>query len=444
MKINLTTLGCPKNIVDSEILLGGLQGVDVEFVDDPEEAETIILNTCGFIQGAKEESIDAILQALELKKNGGCKRVFVTGCLSQRYPDALLQEMPEVDGFYGNRDLKKIIQNLAQRLDLRREILGDRVLTTPRHYAYLKISEGCENPCTFCSIPGIRGKFRSRPFEELVDEAQMLAGNGVRELILVAQDTTIYGQDLYGEKKLVQLIDRLTGIRQFKWIRLLYTYPAHFGDDLIEIIADKREVLNYVDMPIQHISNELLKKMARKVDRRKIEHIVNKLRSLSTGLAIRSTFIVGFPGETAVHHEELCHFLNEIRFERLGLFAFSREEDTPAYHFANQVEDHVVQERLAELNDLQHEVSLEFNELQRNTIQPVIIEQYDTDSATYVGRTTYDCPEIDNTVVVEGQGLTIGEFYAVRISECGAFELRGDVVDSSISETNIFSKRGQS
>jgi len=438
MKINLTTLGCPKNIVDSEILLGGLHGADVEFVGDPTEAETIILNTCGFIQGAKEESIDAILQAVELKKGGKCKHVFVTGCLSQRYSDELQHEIPEVDGYYGNRDLKKIVQELAQRLDLRREILGDRVLTTPTHYAYLKISEGCENPCTFCSIPGIRGRFRSRPLEELTDEAERLAERGVQELIIVAQDTTIYGQDLYGEKKLVQLIDELTGIQEFRWIRLLYTYPAHFGDDLIEIIADKSEVVNYVDMPIQHISNELLRKMARKVDRRKIEHIVNKLRSLSPSLALRSTFIVGFPGETEEHHEELCQFLNEIRFERLGLFAFSREEDTPAYDFANQVENHIVQERLAELNDLQHQVSLDLNEKRLNHIETVIIESYDPNNGTYLGRTQRDCPEIDNTVVVEGRRLTIGEFYQVRIMACAAFELRGKVAVPSMSEMSTF------
>ncbi|MCZ6819530.1 MAG: 30S ribosomal protein S12 methylthiotransferase RimO [Calditrichaeota bacterium] len=439
MKINLTTLGCPKNIVDSEFLLGGLQGKNVEFVDDPLEAETIILNTCGFIQGAKEESIDAILEAVELKRRGSCKRVYVTGCLSQRYPDDLMREIPEVDGFFGNRDMSRVLRELTQELDLKREILGERMLTTPRHYAYLKISEGCENPCTFCSIPGIRGKFNSRGIEALVDEAHMLASHGVRELILVGQDITIYGEDLYGKRQLAPLLDKLSEIREFKWIRLLYTYPAHFSDDIIEILGDKRHVFNYVDMPIQHISDRLLRKMARKVTRHQIERIVQMLRQRSPAIAIRSTFLVGFPGETQADHAELCEFLQEIRFERLGLFTYSREEDTPAYAFPDQVPDYLMQERFAELNDLQNQVSLELNRALVGKKLDVLVEHFDREREAFVGRSHHDCPEIDNTVVIRNAELVPGEFYRVQVTGCEAYELYGEVVEQSVSgEQTLF------
>ncbi len=425
MKINLTTLGCPKNIVDSEFLLGGLRGDNVEFVSDPLQAETIILNTCGFIQAAKEESLDAIFQALELKKNGTCERVFVTGCLSQRYAEELTKELPEVDGFFGNRDIAQIIRELTSKLDLQREILGERSLITPGHYAYLKISEGCENPCTFCAIPAIRGKFRSRPIEALIAEAESLAEQGVRELILVAQDTTIYGQDLYGKKRLVHLLDKLADIKAFKWIRLLYTYPAHFSDDLIEILADKKEVFNYVDMPIQHVSDRLLRSMARKVKRKDLERIIGRLRDGNPNIAIRSTFISGFPGETQQDHEELCDFLTDIRFDRLGLFAFSREEDTPAYDFPGQVPEHILQERLSELSDLQNQISLEINESLLGRRLEVLVDQFDIDTQTYVARTHYDCPEIDNTVSLTAPQLNIGDFYQIKITDCLDYELSG-------------------
>lgn len=414
MKINLTTLGCPKNIVDSEFLLGGLKGEDVEFVQDPLDAETIILNTCGFIQGAKEESIDAILQALELKKRGNCSRVFVTGCLSQRYPESLRQELPEVDGFYGNRDLPRILRELTSELDLKREILGERLLSTPKHYAYLKISEGCENPCTFCSIPAIRGKFNSKPIELLVEEAQSLAQKGVRELIVVAQDTTMYGQDLYGKPKLVPLLDKLAGTKAFKWIRLLYTYPAHFSQDLVEFIGATRAI-NYVDIPVQHSSNRVLQRMARKVTRQKIEHIIQALRDRNPDITIRSTCISGFPGETDADHDDLCDFVRSIRFERLGLFAYSREEDTPAYDFGDQVPEHIVQERLAELNDLQDQIMLEANEKKVGQIVEALVDDFDEPSGCYIARTTADCPEIDSTLTLRAKNLEPGKFYAVKI-----------------------------
>ena len=399
MKINVTTLGCPKNIVDSEILLGGLKGKDIEIVENPLDAETIILNTCGFIQGAKEESIDAILEAVEYKKRGDCQKVFVTGCLSERYRQELIDEIPEVDGYFGNRDMMRILEQLLQKLDLKRELLGERHLTTPRHFAYLKISEGCENPCTFCSIPGIRGNFKSRSMQSLLDEAQSLAGNGVQELIIIAQDSTIYGMDLYGEKKLVPLLEKLTALKLFRWIRLLYTYPAHFSEDLIEIITDKQDVINYVDMPIQHISDRLLRRMARKVRREDIEKIIDKLRANNPDLALRTSLIVGFPGETDSEYEELCGFIESTRFQRLGFFTYSKEEDTPAYHFSNQIPEYIKNERLAELCDLQNQISFELNQELVGSKKRILIDKYDDEANAYVGRTSWDCPEIDSIVL---------------------------------------------
>jgi ribosomal protein S12 methylthiotransferase len=427
MKVNLTTLGCPKNLVDSEILLGGLKGDGVEIVNDPLQAETIILNTCGFIQGAKEESIEAILQAVELKKQGTCKNVFVAGCLSQRYEQELKKEIPEVDGFYGNRDMVKIVKDLVRQLHLRREILGERMLTTPRHYAYLKISEGCENPCTFCSIPAIRGKFRSRPIESLVAEAQKLASQGVQELIIVAQDTTIYGCDLYGKKQLVPLLEHLSQINEIRWIRLLYTYPAHFSDDLIEIMAEKGNICNYIDMPIQHISDKILKRMARKVKRRDVERIIEKLRKKIPDVAIRTSLIVGFPGETEQDFQELAEFIEEVRFERIGLFTYSQEEDTPAYGFSDQVPDYVKQERWAELNDIQSEISYQVNQGLMGAIKDVLIDEFNQELKSYVGRTSWDCPEIDNTVIIK-ENVDIGKFYRVRITRCTEYDVSGKIV----------------
>jgi len=431
MKINLTTLGCPKNLVDSELLLGGLKGSGVEFVDNAALADTIILNTCGFIQGAKEESIDAILQAVELKRIGNCKKVFVTGCLSQRYPQALQNEIPEVDGFYGNRDINRIVRELLTELDLKREILGERLLSGPKHFAYLKISEGCENPCTFCSIPAIRGHFVSKPIEAVLDEARMLAENGARELIVIAQDTTIYGQDLYGEKRIVELLSRLADIAEFKWIRLLYTYPAHFSEALINLIGQTPKI-NYVDIPVQHSSNCLLQKMARKVKRQDLEKIINGLRAGNPDIAIRSTFIVGFPGETREDQHDLCDFLETMRFDRLGFFGFSKEEDTPAYHFKEQVPDYIIQQRLAELTDLQNGIAQENEENMIGKQVEVAVDEYDSALGCFLARSSKDCPEIDETIQVEAKGLKPGDFTRVKIIASSDDGLRAELAPSHI------------
>ena len=426
MKVNLTTLGCPKNLVDSEFLLGGLKGDGVELVDDPLQADAIILNTCGFIQAAKEESIEAILQAVQLKNNGACRKVFVTGCLSQRYREELAREIPEVDGFYGNRDMRTVLRQLALALDLKRELLGERHLTTPRHFAYLKISEGCENPCTFCSIPAIRGPFKSRPLEALVQEARRLAEQGVRELILIGQDTTVYGRDLYGETRLIPLLKELVQIDEIKWLRLLYTYPAHFSDQLIDFLADHPKI-NYVDMPIQHVSDRLLRQMARKVTRARIEAILERLRANHPDIALRTSLIVGFPGETDADHFELVEFLEQVRFERLGLFTYSREEDTPAYHFRNQVPEHVKHERWAELNDVQSQISLEKNQELVGTTREVLVDEFDPESGVALARSSWDCPEIDNSVILREQ-VEQGRFCRVKIVGCSDYDLDGTLV----------------
>lgn len=429
MKVNLTTLGCPKNIVDSEFLLGGLRDAGVELVENPLEAETIILNTCGFIQAAKEESVEAILQAVQLKKQGRCQRVFVTGCLSQRYHHELKKEIPEVDGYFGNRDMRKVLKDLVLQLGLKYEHLGERLLTTPAHYAYLKISEGCENPCTFCAIPSIRGKFNSRPIEKLVQEAQTLVARGVKELILVAQDTTMYGCDLYGKPQLVPLVDTLSNIRGLRWIRLLYTFPAHFTDDLIQIMAEKENICPYLDLPIQHISDRVLKRMARKITRRQIEQLIEKLRTRIPGLAIRTSLIVGFPGETEEDFQELLDFVETFRFERLGIFTYSREENTPAFHFPDQVPEEIKNERWAIINDIQNEISYEKNQSLVGTIKNIIVDHFDESIGNYIGRTEWDCPEIDNTVVIKSSpDLATGNFYNVKIITGSDYELWAEPV----------------
>lgn len=298
MKINLITLGCPKNIVDSEVLQGGLKACGVEFVNNPASAQAVIINTCGFIESAKEESIDTILQAVQLKKDGHVRQVFVTGCLSERYGSELRKEIPEVDAFYGNRDLHKIVAGLAQHLRLKYELVGERELLTPKHFAYLKISEGCEHPCTFCAIPGIRGNFRSTPIPELVAQAHILAQKGVKELILVAQDSTQYGLDLNQQQQLPELLRALNRVEGIEWIRLMYAYPHHVTDEIIDTVANEAKVVKYIDMPVQHVSDRMLKRMARRVNRAFTEDLIERMHARIPELVLRTSLIVGFPGET--------------------------------------------------------------------------------------------------------------------------------------------------
>ncbi len=429
MKINLITLGCPKNIVDSEVLQGGLKACGVEFVNDPASAQAVIINTCGFIESAKEESIDTILQAVQLKKAGHVRQVFVTGCLSERYGSELRKEIPEVDAFYGNRDLPKIVAGLARHLRLKYELVGERELLTPKHFAYLKISEGCEHPCTFCAIPGIRGNFRSTPIPELIAQARLLAQKGVKELILVAQDSTQYGLDLNKQQQLPALLRALGRVDGIEWIRLMYAYPYHVTDEIIDTVAREPKVVKYVDMPIQHVSDRMLKRMARRVSRAFTEELIARMHERIPHLVLRTSLIAGFPGETEDDFQALYDFVCEGKFERLGVFTYSHEEGTPAFQFTEQVPEEVKRERYDMLLQAQREVAAEWSEKQIGRELRVLIDEFDEHDRTYKGRTPWDCPDIDHTVLLRApQGsLRVGDFYQTKITAASDFDLIGNV-----------------
>ncbi len=433
MKIRLITLGCPKNIVDSEWIAGGLLQSGAELLHHEGEADAVIINTCGFIQSAKEESIETILEAVECKKRGEVKKVFITGCLSERYGEALRREIPELDGIYGNRDLEKIVQDLAFRLDLRRELLGERHLLTPSHYAFLKISEGCEHPCTFCAIPAIRGAFRSRPMEALIEEARKQVEHGVKEIILIAQDTTIYGLDLYGEKRLPELLRRLSRIDGVEWIRLMYAYPFHVTDELLEVIAETDTICKYVDMPIQHISNRMLKRMARRMDRKAHERLIQKMRQLIPGLTLRTSVIVGFPGETEDDFRELMDYVAEGHFDHLGVFTFSPEEGTPAAAFPHQVPEAVKRERQDILIQIQDDVCETKNREWIGREVRVLVDEFDAAENVYLARREGDAPEIDNCVVLP-QACQKGAFYRVKLVSADAHEFTGEILSKETAQ----------
>ena len=431
MKINLITLGCPKNIVDSEFIQGGLKTCGVEFIDDATGADAVIINTCGFIESAKEESIDTILQAVQLKKRGKIKNVYVTGCLSERYGADLRREIPEVDGFYGNRDMQKIVQGLAQQLRLKYELIGERELLTPKHYAYLKISEGCEHPCTFCAIPGIRGNFRSTPISELVGQAASLSRQGVKELILVAQDTTQYGLDLNGAQQLPELLRALCRVEGIAWIRLMYAYPYYMRAAMLETIAAEPKIVKYIDMPVQHISSRMLKRMARRVDRAGTENLLAQMRAIIPELVIRTSVIAGFPGETEEDFQELLDFVAAGNFERLGVFTYSPEENTPAFRLSEQIADEVKRERFDLLMQTQQEVAAAWSAKQVGRRLRVLIDAFDDQEKLYRARTAWDCPEIDHAVLIRAPGLRsknsdglhAGEFCEVDIVEAQDYDL---------------------
>ncbi|MGH7598113.1 MAG: 30S ribosomal protein S12 methylthiotransferase RimO [bacterium] len=437
MKINLITLGCPKNIVDSEFIKGGLKACGVEFVDEADGAEAVIINTCGFIESAKEESIDTILQAVQLKKRGHVRNVYVTGCLSERYGKDLHQEIPEVDGFYGNRDMQQVVAGIARQLRLKYELIGERELLTPKHYAYLKISEGCEHPCTFCAIPAIRGNFRSTPIPDLVTQTARLAEQGVKELILVAQDTTQYGLDLDGRQQLPELLRALCRVDGIEWIRLMYAYPHHVNEAMLEAVAEEPKIVKYLDMPIQHVSSRMLKRMARRVDRAFTEKLLERMRAMIPDLALRTSVIVGFPGETEADFQELLDFVAEGNFERLGIFTYSQEENTPAYSFLEQIPDEIKRERYDLLMQAQLQVAAEWSNRQIGRHLRVLIDDFDSSTNASRGRTAWDCPEIDHTVLVRSSHvalqslrrnsatLKVGEFCEVEIVEARDYDLIG-------------------
>jgi len=424
--VNVVTLGCSKNLVDSETLMQQLDHKYQVVHDSDQPSDIVVVNTCGFIQDAKEESVDMILSAIEAKKSGTVKKIVVTGCLSQRYKKVLKDEMEEVDAFFGVNDLPEILKSLE--VDFKKELIGERLITTPSHYAYLKVSEGCDRKCAFCAIPLIRGKHVSKPFEEIITEAEHLAAKGVKEVLLIAQDLTYYGLDLYGKRRIAELADRISQISGIEWIRLHYAYPAGFPKDLIALLQENPKVCNYLDIPLQHISSRILKSMKRGLDGEKTKALVYSLRQQIPNLALRSTFIVGYPGETEEEFKELLDFVNETRFDRLGVFQYSPEEDTPAFELVDDIPEEVKQERENRLMELQQNISLENNQNKEGSVLKVIIDK--KEGGFFVGRTEFDSPEVDNEVLIpiENNNLLPGNFYEVKITGSDYYDLFGTLV----------------
>jgi len=394
-------------------------------VDDPNKAETVIINTCGFIDAAKEESVNTILEAVALKKSGKIKKVIVAGCLSERYKEDLLKEIPEVDVYFGTENYEGIIKELGG--NLKKELLGERLLSTPSHTAYLKISEGCDHPCSFCAIPLMRGLHKSKTMEELISEAEFLASNGTKELVLIAQDTTDYGKDIYGKKNIAELLNKLSKIKGIEWIRLMYAYPTKFADDLIEEIKTNPKVCKYVDIPLQHISDDVLKSMRRGVTSDRTKELLVKLRKEIPEITIRTTFIVGYPNETEKDFNELCDFVREIEFDRIGTFTFSVEENTSSYILGDPVSEEEKERRKNVLMEIQKEISLSINETFVGKTLKVLIDS--VEGEYFVGRSYRDAPEVDGEILIskENKKIKIGNFYDVVINECDEYDLYGKV-----------------
>ena len=444
MKILCVSLGCDKNLVDTEMMLGLLNRDGHTFTDDENEADIIVINTCCFINDAKEESVNTILEMAELKKTGKCKALIVTGCMAQRYKQEILEEIPEVDGILGTSTYDEISNVLKQALggeahvscfhDLNAlpEVETSRIITTGGHYAFLKIAEGCDKHCTYCIIPSLRGNYRSVPMERLLKEANELADQGVRELILVAQETTLYGVDLYGKKMLPELLHKLAEIPGIYWIRIQYCYPEEITDELIETIRTEEKVCNYLDIPIQHASDRILKRMGRRTNKEELMERIGKLRQEIPDIAIRTTLISGFPGETESDHEELMDFVNEMEFERLGVFAYSAEEDTPAFSYPDQVPEEVKEERRDEIMELQQDIAFEHCENMVGRVLTVLIEGKVVDEPAYVGRTYMDAPNVDGLIFVNGDvELMSGDFVRVKVTGAAEYDLIGEVYDES-------------
>ena len=425
-KVNIVTLGCSKNLVDSQVLLTQLKGSGVDAVHESkkDDANVVVINTCGFIDNAKQESIDTILRYIDAKEEGLVEKVYVTGCLSQRYKESLEKEIPLVDAWFGTRDLSRLLKQL--NANYRQELVGERILTNPGHYAYLKISEGCDRPCSFCAIPLMRGNHISRTMEELVMEAKNLAKNGTRELLLIAQDSTYYGLDIYKKRSLAELLQRLSDIPGIGWIRLHYAFPTGFPTDVLDVMAARPNICKYLDIPLQHGSSRMLKIMRRGTTREKTEELLRTIRSKVPGIAIRTTLIAGHPNETEEDFQEMLSFVERSRFDRLGVFTYSHEEDTHAFAMIDDVPSHVKQERMEAIMELQQGISLELNQLKIGKTFKVLIDR--KEGGHFVGRTEYDSPEVDNEVIIQsGLYLRQGDFANVRISSATEFDLNGVV-----------------
>lgn len=443
MKVAFVSLGCDKNLIDSEIMLGLLKKSGYEIIDCESMADIIVINTCCFIQSAIEESIETIIELSKYKNTGACKALIVTGCMAERYKTEIFKEIPEVDAIIGTSSYEMIVKTVCDVIDgkkvnlfndinseLNESNYSNRILTTPNYYSYLKIAEGCNNHCTYCIIPKIRGKYRSRKLESILEEANYLASNGVKELIVIAQDTTQYGIDLYGEKKLPELLKKLSAIAGIEWIRLLYVYPEQITDELIDVIASEPKICNYLDIPIQHASNTVLKRMARKTSKEDLIKTISKLRKAIPDIALRTTLITGFPGESEAEFEELKNFVKDIKFDRLGVFTYSREEDTPAYNFKDQIEENIKLERKEIILDLQKTISASKNESLIGKTFKVIIEGKLPEDNVYCGRTYMDTPDIDGLVFINtDKELISSEFVSVYITQATDYDLAGVIID---------------
>ncbi len=427
-KINVITLGCSKNLVDSEDLIGQLEGngIAVEHESENEDANVIIVNTCGFIDRAKEESVNTILEYASVKNEGGIEKLYVTGCLSQRYKDSLQKEIPEVDAWFGTVELPMLLEELGA--DYKHELLGERPsLTTPNHYAYLKISEGCNRTCSFCAIPLMRGKHVSKSYERVIQEAEALVAKGVKEVMLIAQELTYYGLDLYKERALATLLEKLSDVQGLEWIRLHYAYPSKFPLEVIEVMKAKDNICNYLDMPLQHHSDPVLKAMRRQITGAETNELIQQIRKINPAIGLRTTMLVGFPGETDEDIEVLADFIREARFARLGVFHYSHEEGTSGYELEDNISQEVKAERAAYLMGIQEEISLELNRAKIGQTFKVLFDRKDGDS--FIGRTEFDSPEVDNEVIVSAEDFVrVGDFAMVKIVDATEFDLIGEVV----------------
>lgn len=426
-KVNIITLGCSKNMVDSEELSGQLIANDIHAIHENKKLDhnIVIINTCGFIENAKQESIDTILYNVSLKQKGKLDKVFVTGCLSERYKASLEEEIPEVDAFFGTMELPGILKQF--NADYKGELMGERLLSTPQHYAYIKISEGCNRTCSFCAIPLMRGKHVSRPIEALVSEARQLVRRGVKEVMLIAQELTYYGLDIYKERSLPKLLHALADVEGLEWIRLHYAYPSKFPMDIIDVMKARPNICNYLDIPLQHASNRMLKAMKRQITREDMETLIADIRSRLPGICLRTTLIAGFPGETREDVEELKDFLTRMRFDRVGIFTYSHEEETSAYQLADDVPEEIKEERAQEIMALQQEISQEKNSEKIGQVFKVIVDR--REAGRYIGRTEFDSVEVDNEVIINAPGkLPVGEFVSVLITKAYDYDLEGDLV----------------
>ncbi|MBK7666464.1 MAG: 30S ribosomal protein S12 methylthiotransferase RimO [Sphingobacteriaceae bacterium] len=428
-KVNVVTLGCSKNIVDSEVLMGQLKAnnFNVEHESADDDHNIVIINTCGFVENAKQESIDTILRYVDAKKKGGIEKLYVTGCLSERYKTDLEKEIPDVDAYFGTRELPKILKTL--KADYKHELVGERLLTTPLHYAYFKISEGCDRPCSFCAIPLMRGGHVSVEKEELVQRAKNLAAKGTKEILLIAQDLTYYGLDIYKKRELADLVDRLSDVEGIDWIRLHYAFPSGFPMEVLDVMNKKANVCNYLDMPLQHITDNMLKSMKRGTTKQKTIDLVNEIRDKVPGIAIRTTLIAGYPGETQKDHEEMLRWVEDTKFDRLGIFTYSHEENTSAFKLKDDVSEKIKKQRADAVMAVQQEISYNLNQQKIGKTFNVLFDRKENDF--FVGRTEFDSPDVDNEVLVKATKDTyvrVGDFAKVKINDASDFDLYGELV----------------